>query len=642
MTRSPLPPLASLLLLATVSTPPASAQQGPDAVRRDMARLRAENSVLRRELKAIKSIVDGVQAKLAASQEDTSKEPRLKVGVVDLGRVFKGYQRRVTLEEQINQVRREMKARLAASHSALKDLRKTSPTREDELQEHRRRSEELQRKITTIREEMSAVLEARVQAMTVELLQDIEDAVARYGAREGFDLILKADGGAGAEASKEAIFRSQVDAVLWSQPRLDLSEAIVAELNGPRADWFEAGQLARVVYVLESAGVSYVGRRPGKDLVLDCRMATVSLAEAARLRDSLKARAIARHYGQLVNDAVQVVSQPTPQLRFTLRLTNWRGGGAEAFCSLDRLLEADPQGALARGVERIRAQGLQVQGRCGRELHLTIRGKTPRVGMAAVARGELAELGLRKISTHDDAPSGTRVELTLAPLPIPAATQSPQEHSARHFPAEEVKAKAALGENVITWKLSPRNDYVIVTQIVVEVKIGASWRPIATLPPRAVACTHRVEDAKPRRYRVVTRATHDDMSPRVRKFGLTLPADQERKVSAPTAAVQSVPPLTLLPLTRPKAGPDALWFRVYRYDRASRVALPPREFRVEVGGAIGGKLEVQGQALDYRSGAVLLSWIRKGDLVSAVLSWPDGTQTVVRSDDPDPAALFPK
>ena len=334
-------------------------------------------------------------------------------------------------------------------------------------------------------------------------------------------------------------------------------------------------------------------------------------------------------------------------MSFELRLEGWRGGGAEEFCSLDRAIEQDASGALGRAVKKLRDSGLQVQGRSGERLHLTVQGPVERTGVREVhdlIRGELEVLGLKSMTLHSGSEGQARLELKFPRLEAraPAAPKRPQP---AHFPVENLKVEVLPGRNVIKWSHSPNSSYIVVTQAVIEVSEGkkGSWRSVAALSPELNTWTHEVNDATLRRYRVVTRAEIDDMSPRVRQLGLTLPPADQRQVSAETGPLRSVPTLTLLPLAkRDEEGRDAFWVRVYRYDPEKKKALPPREFRLKVGEPIGGSRTINGLTLDYRTGAVLVAIMRSGGAVVAVVRWGDGRQSTVRSDDPAPTAQFPE
>ena len=303
------------------------------------------------------------------------------------------------------------------------------------------------------------------------------------------------------------------------------------------------------------------------------------------------------------------------------------------------MIEEDSSGTLGRVVERWRASGLQVQGRSGRELHVTIRGPRPKI--AAFQSSQLTrsdDLEVKRVTTHRDGESRGRVELILrvkkqsTPLGI------------EHHPVQGVKAVAQPGRNVITWSRSPRNRYVHLSEVVVEVAEGKSetWRPLATLPPVAISCIHQVEDGKVRRYRVVTLATEDAESPRVRRGALQLAPAERRKVSAVADPVRSVPTVVLLPRFNKWNPAGEAWIRVYRYHRATETALPPWEFSVKVGQPIGALIEIDGKILDYRTGATLLMVGESQGVKTAVVAWSDGRHEKIRGDDPDPAAHFPK
>jgi len=429
-----------LLLLAAL---PLSAQPRNEGFKRDLDRLRAENSVLRRELKAIKSIVDGVQAKLEATKQKarTGRLP-LKIGVVDLGRVLAAYEQRAPSEERLDQARAEQEALLALKRKELRELGEGPDGESEAGPKKAKRREDLRDAIATHKNALSALNKVSAEALTREILQHIELAVARFASEKGYDLILRTGSSRSAKGPDSALggapFASEVNEVLYRSEALDVTQEVIAVLNGLRAEWFEDGPLALVLHALEQAGASYAGKRAGDHLVIDCRLKSTSLAEIARLRTVLRNERIAR-YGRLLGpDQIVQISDPVPHLAFRIRFDAWKGKGAEAFYSLDRLVELDTSGALRRLVDKLRAAGLEVQGRSGDRLHLTIQGTAELI--RAVSTGDLAQaervtLGLRVATTHEHSPSLTRLELKAQ---TPQGVRSQTEADLSHVEAGQV------------------------------------------------------------------------------------------------------------------------------------------------------------------------------------------------------------
>lgn len=659
MNRLALSPIA-LVALVALAAPSLAQSVRPDALRQEVDRLRAENAVLRQELRSIKTIVDGVQAKLAERPRPplASSAPSLKIGVVDIGTLFKGYARKAVYEKEINKTRKAMKARVTLSHQKIKDCEelfaKLAPSERIAMREnYEARRSALMDRSKTLQSEMEAVLKSRVSAMTIAILKEIEKAVETYALRHGYDLVLKADGsrGFGEETADEVIFRNQINTILFRNESSDLTEAVLQTLNVPVADWFEPGPLSRVVYVLEQAGVSFSGRRFEGDLIIDCRLAETSLAAVARIRDSLRGASIARYYRVMQkNSGVVVRAEPQEHMRFEICLEGWKGLGAERFQSLDRLIAADPSGVLALAVKSLESVNFEVRGRSGKDLHVSIYGAHE--VLVELKREGLEDLGFNKIGLRSALllparNGGGRLELTLT---APAL----KERSLRieHHPVERPKVSAEPGANRIQWAYSPRSCRIVVTEVVVEVAVGQSkdWSRIATLPVTATACMHEVVDRRARRYRVATRAKVDEDDPRLRGRGFTLNREHRQQVSPPSEPVTSLPALCLIPLNvgQAQGQPGWAWIRIHKFDQASRIAMPDKAFRVKVGGEIGGLLKSNGRTRDYRTGATLVR-VRtdfvphKGGGETAVgvatIRWANGKEIEVRSTDSPP--LYP-
>ncbi|MBL4849309.1 MAG: OmpH family outer membrane protein [Planctomycetes bacterium] len=647
-----------VLLLVAITGPALAQPADRQGVRREIDRLRAENAVLRQELRTIKAIVDRVQTKLEARQAVLAG-PGLKIGVVDLGRVFAVYKHKEIYDPQINAAREEMKSRLELSYAKLKELREvfqklTPAERGAKITEFDKRQAELDRKHRAVQEEVSAALKARVESMALARLKEIEGVIQEYSKRHGYDLVLKSDSTSDA-APKDALWRNQVDAILYRSPATDLTEEVIQALDVPAAIGFEPGPNSLIVRVLEDAEASYRGVRRGADLRLECELPGGSFNEAERLAVFLKGKRLAAYYGELQKSSVW--TNPNARLGFTLTLTKWRGAGARTFGSLDQAIKHDATGTLGPFVSKLRAKGFTVRGRIASELFLLIRGdvdKLRTLRRSVGTEGRLSRLNLRSVVLERGGADGVgRLELTFSGFSLEGegASRTKPKRRAIHVPITDLEVEGRLGRIAIRWTIPARNEFVVITGLVVERSEGesGSWQLITTLPPQATGCTHEVNTPdKSFRYRVVTVAEIDRGSPRVRMLKLELPAGSRRATSVASPLVKSLPFVYLIPLAvgQGNNGKDWAFVQIHKYDPTTDAFLPARAFRVEAGNEIGAELKVGHTTLDYRTGAVVVSSRSeqiKGKLGQSVeigitkVRWSDGREVEVRSDATPPS-----
>ena len=169
----------------------------------------------------------------------------LKVGVVDVGLLFREYKRKDEFENGINAQRKRLKDELDAAQEQLKKLRA-----DFEKASFRKGSEPwlLERekiKLAQFRwelkgERMQTALKNEVEHNTLQILQEIEGTIGAYGKRYGYDLILKIDkaernqsGERGdlVEHFQERIFRAQISDVLYHEPSANITPSVLDYLN---------------------------------------------------------------------------------------------------------------------------------------------------------------------------------------------------------------------------------------------------------------------------------------------------------------------------------------------------------------------------------------------------------------------------
>lgn len=173
----------------------------------------------------------------------------LKVGVVDIGLLFKEYKRKDDFEKEINRRRELMKKEIDGDAEGLKDSRiklERSALREggEAWLREREKIKMAQYSLELKTERLQAALKNEVEQQTLQILTEIEGTIELYGKQFGYDLILKIDkserGAAVGQADsdlvahfQERIFRAQISDVLYyNREQLDITGSVLVILNG--------------------------------------------------------------------------------------------------------------------------------------------------------------------------------------------------------------------------------------------------------------------------------------------------------------------------------------------------------------------------------------------------------------------------
>ena len=159
----------------------------------------------------------------------------LKVAVVDLARVWQGYQKKVYFDEEIDRLGKLKQAPLLEKKAEVDQLRqKIELLAAGSAQRDAAESELAQKNI-----ELEALDRASRQELGLKLLEymdiiytDILSGVNQVGEREAFDLVLKtSETKRRAKSIREFQARLEGQVVLYSAPHLDLTDTVLATLN---------------------------------------------------------------------------------------------------------------------------------------------------------------------------------------------------------------------------------------------------------------------------------------------------------------------------------------------------------------------------------------------------------------------------
>lgn len=162
----------------------------------------------------------------------------LRVGLVDIGVVFKSYKRKDDLEKEINSKKEGYEGQAKAQEQILEGIRNQMSLIVDRSSDmYRQKNKELKLQVSqmkVIRDGWEEELKIQVENLTLMILNEIEDRVRKYGTENKYDLIIKIDSqGWGDERFQERIFRAQVSSVLFFTPGLDVTNEVLKLLNDP-------------------------------------------------------------------------------------------------------------------------------------------------------------------------------------------------------------------------------------------------------------------------------------------------------------------------------------------------------------------------------------------------------------------------
>jgi hypothetical protein len=92
----------------------------------------------------------------------------------------------------------------------------------------------MQKALATMEAEVAKLAEKRIETLTLEIIDDIEDAVRDFARANRYDMIVKTTTkGWGESGLPERIYRAQISTVVAYDPSLDVTEPILAKLNEP-------------------------------------------------------------------------------------------------------------------------------------------------------------------------------------------------------------------------------------------------------------------------------------------------------------------------------------------------------------------------------------------------------------------------
>ncbi len=166
----------------------------------------------------------------AAAPARAQQAAPIKLGVVDLAKVFKGYKKSAELEKRINAERDALKAELDAIKKKISDLNKELDLLDFGSPTYQKKEEEKARAVGLYelkKRRLEDRIKRRWEEYNVALLDDINAVVAEYGKQHGYTLIFKVD----TEPSKDQKLLAGLRNVLYFAQTIDITNDIVTILN---------------------------------------------------------------------------------------------------------------------------------------------------------------------------------------------------------------------------------------------------------------------------------------------------------------------------------------------------------------------------------------------------------------------------
>ncbi|HZV00413.1 MAG TPA: OmpH family outer membrane protein [Planctomycetota bacterium] len=184
------------------------------------------------------TLLSMIVANVAAQSSEPKARPLL-VGVVDLGVVLARYERSAEVSRQLEREKSKLDARLRDQERAIEKMRQEVAGTSESTAEGREKSADLaltEKAFEAMKAESDRVIGERFEVLTLQVIEEIDAAVHEYARANHFDLILKTTTkGWGEKRLPERIYRAQISTVVAYSPALDVTEAVLRQLNAPES-----------------------------------------------------------------------------------------------------------------------------------------------------------------------------------------------------------------------------------------------------------------------------------------------------------------------------------------------------------------------------------------------------------------------
>jgi Skp family chaperone for outer membrane proteins len=181
----------------------------------------------------------GILGATAVAQSIDKRPQPLLVGIVDLGVVLARYHRTADIGREVEREKGVMESRARQQKRNIDALSKEIEGMPEGTELYREKVAELkleQKALEAMNAEVGAIAKQRFDVLTLTVIDEIEEGVREFARRNRYDMILKTTTkGWGESGLPERIYRAQVSTVVAYDTKLDVTEAIVEQLNDPES-----------------------------------------------------------------------------------------------------------------------------------------------------------------------------------------------------------------------------------------------------------------------------------------------------------------------------------------------------------------------------------------------------------------------
>jgi len=172
---------------------------------------------------------------LRSSAEEASPVPALKIGVVDMSRVFDAYKKRDDFNKTLEEFRRQKAQEIENRRVEIRRLQDKIQLLAPGSEERKSEEENLSRKRLEFETEgrlAAQEVDQKYRALLAEIYRDISEQVKRFSEENGYDLILKTEAlETDTSSTAELKLRLSTQKILYYSPRLDVTGKIIEVLN---------------------------------------------------------------------------------------------------------------------------------------------------------------------------------------------------------------------------------------------------------------------------------------------------------------------------------------------------------------------------------------------------------------------------
>ena len=173
----------------------------------------------------------GIAAWLAPAFSQTAPPSQPRFGVVQLSKLFTGYDHARELEKQAQEEQKAFNDKVDALVKSLKSIKDELENLDPEGELYaklRREASMKQSELQYLQEEEKPRLQKKLDGMTQEVLHHLEDAVRVFGQEHGYTAIFRVDE---APEGVDRAVQFSVTTVLYWDPSMDITEPLTSWLN---------------------------------------------------------------------------------------------------------------------------------------------------------------------------------------------------------------------------------------------------------------------------------------------------------------------------------------------------------------------------------------------------------------------------